>query len=79
MRRTLPPGGAVREDYVFEEGEDGRSVRLSELFGRHDTLVAYCYMYGPHMDEPCPSCSSMLDALDGDLRADPRQNTSVST
>jgi predicted dithiol-disulfide oxidoreductase (DUF899 family) len=67
MRRALPPGGVVREDYVFEEGDEARPVRLSELFGGHDTVVAYCYMYGPNMDEPCPSCSSMLDSLDGDV------------
>ena len=67
LRRALPPGGEVKEDYVFEEGEDGRPVRLSELFGAHDTLVAYCYMFGPAMAEPCPSCSSFLDGLDGDV------------
>ncbi|HXQ11989.1 MAG TPA: DUF899 family protein [Caulobacteraceae bacterium] len=77
MRRALPPGGAVREDYVFEAGDDARPVRLSELFGRHDTLVAYCYMYGPNMDEPCPSCSSMLDSLDGDV-APITQNVSLA-
>src|SRR5262249_27225170 len=32
QRRTLPPGGAVPEDYVFT-GEDGRKVTLSQLFG----------------------------------------------
>jgi predicted dithiol-disulfide oxidoreductase (DUF899 family) len=52
-------------------------VRLSELFGPHDTLVAYCYMYGPNMDEPCPSCTSMLDALDGDV-APILQNVSLA-
>ena len=40
MRRALPPGGPVPEDYVFTEGPDElerdlpeRQVRLSELFG----------------------------------------------
>ena len=37
-RRKLPPGGEVPEDYVFQS-EQG-SVKLSELFGRGDTLVA---------------------------------------
>src|SRR5262245_47572786 len=40
-RRALPPGGQVREDYVFE-GESG-AVRLSELFGEHRTLITYHY------------------------------------
>ncbi len=63
LRRKLPLGGEVREDYVFE-GTDG-PVKLSELFGKHDTLVLYNFMYGPRMKEACPMCTSMLDSLDG--------------
>lgn len=73
MRRRLPPGGEVPEDYVFEEGPADpsdpsptvRSVRLSDLFGQKPTLVLYSYMYGPDMKAPCPLCTSFLDALDG--------------
>lgn len=64
LRRALPPGGLAK-DYVFEEGGDGRPVKLSELFGDKETLLLYSYMYGPKMERPCPSCSSMLDGLDG--------------
>ncbi len=64
LRRALPPGG-LAQDYVFEEGEDGRAVKLSELFGDKPSLLLYSYMYGPNMEWPCPSCSSMLDGLDG--------------
>jgi predicted dithiol-disulfide oxidoreductase (DUF899 family) len=63
-RRALPPGGPVAEDYVFSEGEEGRPVRLSQLFGDKSTLVLYSYMYGPDMAEPCPFCTSMLDCLE---------------
>jgi predicted dithiol-disulfide oxidoreductase (DUF899 family) len=63
LRRALPLGGEVPEDSVFE-GEDG-PVRLSELFGGKDTLAAYSFMYGPRMEQACPSCTSMLDGLDG--------------
>ena len=66
QRRELPPGGEVPEDYVFD-GANG-PVRLSELFGEHDTLVVYSMMYGPQRDEGCPMCSSMLDAWDGEAR-----------
>ena len=31
QRRALPPGGAVPEDYVFEEAADGGEVRFSQL------------------------------------------------
>ena len=65
-RRALPPGGRVPEDYRFDEGDDARTVKLSELFGDKETLVLYSYMYGPRMERPCPSCSSMLDSLDGE-------------
>ena len=48
-RRELPPGGVVREDYVFQgAASDGTpsSVKLSELFapGR-DSLVTYSFMF----------------------------------
>lgn len=65
MRRKLPAGGKVPQDYVFEEGEPARRVKLSELFGDRDTLVAYSFMYGPQMAKACPMCTSMLDGLDG--------------
>jgi predicted dithiol-disulfide oxidoreductase (DUF899 family) len=85
QRRALPPGGAVPDDYVFEEavGGDGR-VRFSELFAPgKETLVIYSFMFprwsgdtrpGPAEGEtarlplaetPCPSCTSILDSLDG--------------
>jgi predicted dithiol-disulfide oxidoreductase (DUF899 family) len=65
-RRALPPGGLV-QDYVFHEGADGRAVRLSDLFGETSVLLLYSYMYGPAMERPCASCSSILDGLDGQV------------
>jgi predicted dithiol-disulfide oxidoreductase (DUF899 family) len=48
-RRALPPGGVVREDYVFQGAGADRAptdVKLSELFapGR-DSLVIYSFMF----------------------------------
>lgn len=65
LRRRLPAGGKVPQDYVFEEGEPARRVKLSQLFGDRDTLVAYSFMYGPKMAHACPMCTSMLDGLNG--------------
>jgi predicted dithiol-disulfide oxidoreductase (DUF899 family) len=85
QRRALPPGGAVPDDYRFEEVADpGGEVRFSELFDAgKDTLVIYSVMFprfsgdtrpGPSGGEtarlplaetPCPSCTSILDSLDG--------------
>ena len=31
QRRALPPGGAVPQDYVFEEADGGGEVRFSQL------------------------------------------------
>ena len=54
-RRVLPPGGAVAEDYVFQEaGPDGAltDVTLSELFAPgKDTLVIYSMMFPRAPDE----------------------------
>lgn len=66
QRRALPPGGTLPQDYAFE-GVDG-PVRLSALFGDHDTLILYSMMYGPDRKQGCPMCSSMLDAWDGEAR-----------
>src|ERR1700736_7080041 len=65
LRRRLPLGGEVPEDYAFQEGEDSRPVRLSELFGGKPALIVYSYMFGPKMDHSCPNCTSILDGLDG--------------
>jgi predicted dithiol-disulfide oxidoreductase (DUF899 family) len=60
-RRALPPGGAVREDYVFQgEAPDGAptDVRLSELFAQgKDSLAIYSFMFprDPSDDRPGPS------------------------
>jgi len=65
MRRCLPLGGPVPEDYAFDAG-DGRTVRLSELFTLPNaSLVLYNFMYGPKMAAACPMCTSFLDSLDG--------------
>jgi predicted dithiol-disulfide oxidoreductase (DUF899 family) len=85
QRRALPPGGAVPDDYVFEEAAgSGGTVTFSQLFAPgKDTLVIYSFMFprwsgdtrpGPAEGEtarlplaetPCPSCTSILDSLDG--------------
>src|SRR6266567_8451867 len=44
VRRALPPGGALPEDYTFE-GYNG-TVNISQLFGDKDTLVVYSMMFG---------------------------------
>ena len=64
QRRALPPGGTVPRDYAFI-GQDG-PVKFSELFGDKQTLVVYSYMYGPKREQPCPMCTSLMAAWDGE-------------
>ena len=66
-RRKLPLGGELKEDYVFQwanDGKVGQRVKFSELFGDKKTLMLYSFMYGPHWDNPCPSCTSLMDGFD---------------
>ena len=67
LRRQLPPGGRLKEDYEFRfasDGKLGQPVRLSELFGDKPTLLLYNFMFGPGWDKPCLSCTSLMDGFD---------------
>jgi predicted dithiol-disulfide oxidoreductase (DUF899 family) len=75
QRRALPAGGPVAQDYVFE-GEGG-PVRFSELFAGKQTLVVYSYMFGPERARPCPMCTSLLSAWEGEAR-DIEQNIALA-
>jgi predicted dithiol-disulfide oxidoreductase (DUF899 family) len=66
QRRALPPGGQVTKDYRFE-GERG-AARFADLFGDKQTLAIYSYMFGPQRERPCPMCTSLLSAWDGEAR-----------
>jgi predicted dithiol-disulfide oxidoreductase (DUF899 family) len=66
QRRELPPGGEAR-DYEFID-ENGKTVTLADMFGAHDTLVTYFWMYGPKRERPCPMCTSLIGSLDTPAR-----------
>ena len=78
QRRKLPLGGIVPRDYTFEEWDGGKNapkpVRLSELFeDGKDTLFLYSHMFIPGkaglpLEQGCPSCTSIIDAIDGAAR-----------
>ena len=65
QRRALPPGGEVKKNYAFE-GEAG-PASFADLFGDKDTLIVYSYMYGLQRERPCPMCTSLLSAWDGEV------------
>jgi predicted dithiol-disulfide oxidoreductase (DUF899 family) len=62
MRRALPPGGMVTGDYRFID-ENGGEIGLIDMFGPHDTLITYHWMFGPERARPCPMCTSFLGGL----------------
>ena len=64
QRRALPPGGEVLKDYRFQS-ETG-PVSFADLFGGKQTLLVYSYMFGPQRARPCPMCTSLLSAWDGE-------------
>lgn len=72
-RRRLPPGGVVREDYVFQgRGVDGAAtdVRLSELFSAgKNSLAIYSFMFprDPEDERPGPASgrTSLLPISEG--------------
>ena len=72
LRRELPPGGKLSQDYVFDEGaadlsagDEISQTRLSELFAPgKDSLALYSFMYAPG-GPPCPACTSILDSFNG--------------
>jgi predicted dithiol-disulfide oxidoreductase (DUF899 family) len=82
MRRKLPSGGKLKEDYVFEEMDDNGAIKqtnLSELFepGK-DSLIIYSFMFGPQNEKPCVMCNSIIDGIDGMVfHAEQRVNIAV--
>lgn len=75
QRRALPPGGPVTGGYRFE-GAEG-PTDLAGLFGDKQTLVIYSYMFGPQRERPCPMCTNLLGAWEGNA-ADIGQRVSLA-
>ncbi|MBV8806493.1 MAG: DUF899 family protein [Sinobacteraceae bacterium] len=66
QRRALPPGGEVTKSYRFV-GEQG-PVGLGDLFNGKQSLIIYSYMFGPQRERPCPMCTALLGAWNGEAR-----------
>ncbi len=69
LRRQLPSGGQIKEDYIFEELEltsgEVKTRRFSELFNGKANLIMYSYMFGDTWENPCPSCTAVIDGFNG--------------
>ena len=75
QRRALPPGPVIRKDYRFKD-EQGAGVGLKDLFGDKATLVTYFWMFGPKRERPCPMCTNLLGAVNGNA-ADIKQRVAL--
>jgi predicted dithiol-disulfide oxidoreductase (DUF899 family) len=75
QRRALPPGPVITQDYRFKD-EQGFDASLLDLFGDKSTLVTYFWMYGPQRPRPCPMCTNLLGALNGNA-ADIKQRVAL--
>lgn len=65
-QRAELPWVKVEKEYVFE-GPRGK-VTLADLFGEQSQLVVYHFMFGPEWTEGCPSCSYLMDHVDGAIQ-----------
>jgi predicted dithiol-disulfide oxidoreductase (DUF899 family) len=74
--RALPPGPAIEENFRFTDA-NGTEIGLAEMFGGHDTLVIYHWMYGPDRERPCPMCTATLGGLNGNA-ADIEQRVALA-
>jgi predicted dithiol-disulfide oxidoreductase (DUF899 family) len=61
--RQKLPWVRVEKEYTFDTSEGRRT--LAELFGGHNQLLIYHFMFGPEWQEGCPSCSLVVDHLNG--------------
>ena len=57
------PWVPVEQDYAFDT-PDGRRT-LAELFDGRSQLLVYHFMLAPGTEQPCASCSSIADGVDG--------------
>jgi len=61
-RRDLP-WVKVEKNYIFE-GPAGK-VTLADLFAGRSQLLIYHFMFAPNWNEGCPSCSFVMDHVNG--------------
>jgi predicted dithiol-disulfide oxidoreductase (DUF899 family) len=75
LRRELP-WIKVEKKYVFDSLQG--KVTLGELFGRCNQLIVYHFMFHPDWKEGCPSCSFLMDHIDGAIPHLAARDTSLA-
>jgi len=75
LRRSLPFGGKLKEDYLYQkidldssDKDKVKQTRFSELFvNGKDSIIIYSFMFAPDAEKPCPMCTSLPDGLNGNI------------
>jgi predicted dithiol-disulfide oxidoreductase (DUF899 family) len=65
LERRRLPSVRIDKQYMFDTPDGSRT--LAELFGKNSQLIVYHFMMGPTWPEGCPSCSFLMDHVDGGL------------
>ena len=55
----------VEKEYAFE-GPNG-PMTLRDLFGPHQQLIIYHFMFDPNWNEGCKNCSCVMDNVTGSI------------
>lgn len=74
-QRALPDGPLISDRYRFKDA-NGAELALADLFGDHDALVTYFWMFGPQRERPCPMCTNLLGSVNGNA-ADIKQRVAL--
>src|SRR4051794_15788148 len=64
-QRLALPWVKVEKSYTFDTPSGKKT--LAELFDGRGQLMVYHFMFGPDWEEGCPSCSYLMDHVDGML------------
>ncbi len=62
-RRRELPWVRIEKEYELETAD--RKKSLADLVDGRSQLLVYHFMFGPDYEAGCPTCSSMVDGLDG--------------
>ena len=66
--RQKMPVRLVKEDYIFEDSQDGKKVKLSELFDKdNNNLIVQHFMFEEEWEKACPNCCFWLDNINSSL------------
>ena len=76
QNRELPAGPEMPRSWKFG-GPNGGDVMLADMFGSHDTLVLYHWMFGPERKRSCPMCTNLLGPLAANA-ADLKQHVALA-